>query len=97
MPDERTLVDEEIEADFEARKLASDGRFNLPMGLVREHDLLGAVIDLQVTQGDSSVAIMDAEVGSIEGKVRIPAKKRRMYGFEPGEYVSGTVSKVVMR
>jgi bifunctional DNA-binding transcriptional regulator/antitoxin component of YhaV-PrlF toxin-antitoxin module len=39
---------------------------------------------------------MDAEVGP-SGKFTIPAKKRDLYGFEPGEYVTGIVDKVVMR
>ena len=96
MPDERTLVEEEIDADFESRKLSDDGRVTLPRDLLREHNLYGAIIDVQVSQGESAAAVMDAEVGP-SGKFTIPAKKRELYGFEPGEYVSGTVDKVIMR
>lgn len=96
MPDERQLVDETVEADFESRKLSDDGRFMLPTTLLDEYDLRRAVIDVQVVQGESSAAVMDAEVGP-SGKVTIPAKKRDLYGFECGEYVSGVVDKVVMR
>lgn len=96
MSDERTLVETEIDADFESRKLSDDGRVTLPADLVGEHDLYGTIIDVQVSQGESACAVMDAEVGP-SGKFTIPAKKRDIYGFEPGEYVSGTVDKVVMR
>lgn len=96
MRDERTLVDEQIDGRFESCTLSSDGRIWLPRDLVEEHDLRNAVVDVQVVQGESSAAVMDAEVSG-SGKVTIPAKKRQMYGFTTGEKVSGTIDKVVMR
>lgn len=96
MSDERTFVDETVEAHFESRKLSDDGRFMLPTELLDEYDLRRAVIDVNVVQGESAAAIMDAKVGP-SGKVTIPAKKRDLYGFECGEYVSGAVDRVVVQ
>lgn len=88
------LTDDDAVATFSDMKLRPQGRVGIPKEILDNHNLRNAVIDVRITKGDRAIAVMDVEVDG-NGRFTIPARKRRLYGIECGEYVSGAIDEVI--
>jgi bifunctional DNA-binding transcriptional regulator/antitoxin component of YhaV-PrlF toxin-antitoxin module len=88
------LTDDDAVATFSDMKIRPQGRIGIPKKTLDKHNLRNAVIDVRITKADRSIAVMDVETDS-KGRFTIPARKRRLYGIECGEYVSGAIDAVI--
>jgi len=89
-------ADERIECECNNITVGSHFRQRLPQEHLDEYDLKNTVIDMVVSQGDTSFSVSDVEVDS-QGRIRGPAKKARLYGLEPGEPMTVFIDRVALR
>lgn len=88
-------ADGEIDETF-AAGLSGDCRVRIPTEIQNEYDLQNTVLDAVVAQGDSSVAVTDAEVDG-QGRFTVPAKKCDIYGIDREDTVEVVLDRVVLR
>lgn len=98
MIDDPQQVNEQIQEEYHGITLGKGSAYrqHLPKDALTEHDLYETVVDMVVSQGNTSIAVTDVEIDS-QGRFIVPKKKAKMYGLETGEPISVLVDQVVLR
>lgn len=90
------LADETIEVEVPNVTFGTHLRHCLPSDIVDEYDLRDTIVDLVVTQGDSSFSMTDVKIDS-QGRFMTPARKVDLYGIDRDEPIDVFIDRVALR
>jgi hypothetical protein len=74
-------VDEVLEVEVESVNVGNRYQQRLPRDVVRDHNLYGTIINVVVSQGDTSFVASGVKVDS-EGQFCVPKQKAKLHGLD---------------
>lgn len=89
-------ADEHIEVEIPDVNVGNHLRQALPKDILNEYDLRDTVIDIVVSQGDTSFAMTDVKVDS-QGRFSVPATKANLYGLDRDGRMMVFIERVALR
>ena len=89
-------ADEHIETEVQDVNVGKKLRQLLPKDVLDQHDLRETVIDIVVSQGDTSFTVSDVSVDG-QGRFTIPAKKANLYGLDRDGRMTVFIDRVALR